>query len=72
MFIHDPDAVLASNTSSIPIMKLAAATPNPGRVLGLHFFDPVPALPLVELVSTLVSSEDAVARNRAVREFGAG
>ena len=60
--ITDPDAVLASNTSSIPIMKLAAATENPGRVLGLHFFNPVPVLPLVELISTLVTSEAAVAR----------
>jgi 3-hydroxybutyryl-CoA dehydrogenase len=60
--ITDPDAVLASNTSSIPIMKLGAATQNPGRVLGLHFFNPVPVLPLVELVSTLVTSDAAVAR----------
>jgi 3-hydroxybutyryl-CoA dehydrogenase len=60
--ITDPDAVLASNTSSIPIMKLAAATENPGRVLGLHFFNPVPVLPLVELVNTLVTSEAAIAR----------
>jgi 3-hydroxybutyryl-CoA dehydrogenase len=60
--ITDPDAVLASNTSSIPIMKIAAATDNPGRVLGLHFFNPVPVLPLVELVSTLVTSDGAVAR----------
>ena len=60
--VTDPDAVLASNTSSIPIMKLAAATENPGRVLGLHFFNPVPVLPLVELVSTLVTDEAAVAR----------
>ena len=60
--IADPDAVLASNTSSIPVMKLAAATANPGRVLGLHFFNPVPVLPLVELVSTLVTSDGAVAR----------
>ena len=60
--ITDPDAVLASNTSSIPIMKIAAATKNPGRVLGLHFFNPVPVLPLVELVSTLVTSDAAVAR----------
>ncbi|HEU4363367.1 MAG TPA: 3-hydroxybutyryl-CoA dehydrogenase [Mycobacterium sp.] len=64
--ITDPDAVLASNTSSIPIMKLAAATKNPQRVLGLHFFNPVPVLPLVELVSTLVTSEAAVAR---IEEF---
>lgn len=60
--ITDPDAVLASNTSSIPIMKLAAATKNPGRVLGLHFFNPVPVLPLVELVSTLVTNDLALAR----------
>jgi len=60
--ITDPDAVLASNTSSIPIMKIAAATKNPGRVLGLHFFNPVPVLPLVELVSTLVTTDAAAAR----------
>ena len=60
--ITDPDAVLASNTSSIPIMKIAAATQNPSRVLGLHFFNPVPVLPLVELVSTLVTSPEAAAR----------
>ena len=60
--ITDPDAVLASNTSSIPIMKIAAATKNPGRVLGLHFFNPVPVLPLVELINTLVTSDAAVAR----------
>jgi 3-hydroxybutyryl-CoA dehydrogenase len=60
--ITDPDAVLASNTSSIPIMKIAAATKNPSRVLGLHFFNPVPVLPLVELVNTLVTSDGAVAR----------
>ncbi len=66
--ITDPDAVLASNTSSIPIMKIAAATKNPSRVLGLHFFNPVPVLPLVELVNTLVTSEDAIAR---VEQFAA-
>ncbi|MBV8966169.1 MAG: 3-hydroxybutyryl-CoA dehydrogenase [Mycobacteriaceae bacterium] len=60
--IADPQAVLASNTSSIPIMKLAAATDNPSRVLGLHFFNPVPVLPLVELVRTLVTSDAALAR----------
>jgi 3-hydroxybutyryl-CoA dehydrogenase len=60
--IPDPDAVLASNTSSIPIMKIAAATKNPSRVLGLHFFNPVPVLPLVELVNTLVTSDGAIAR----------
>ena len=60
--VTDPDAVLASNTSSIPIMKIAAATKNPSRVLGLHFFNPVPVLPLVELVPTLVTSDAALAR----------
>src|SRR3954470_1543077 len=60
--ITDPDAVLASNTSSIPIMKIAAATKNPGRVLGLHFFNPVPVLPLVELVRTLVTTDAALDR----------
>src|ERR1700738_613617 len=60
--ITDTDAVLASNTSSIPIMKLAAATQNPSRVLGLHFFNPVPVLPLVGLVSTLVTSDAALKR----------
>jgi 3-hydroxybutyryl-CoA dehydrogenase len=60
--IADPDAVLASNTSSIPIMKIAAATQNPSRVLGLHFFNPVPVLPLVELISTLVTSDEAASR----------
>ncbi|MFN8032979.1 MAG: 3-hydroxybutyryl-CoA dehydrogenase [Mycobacterium sp.] len=60
--VTDPEAVLASNTSSIPIMKIAAATRNPSRVIGLHFFNPVPVLPLVELVNTLVTSEEAIAR----------
>ena len=63
--VTSPDAVLASNTSSIPIMKIAAATANPGRVLGLHFFNPVPVLPLVELVSTLVTSDEALSRTAA-------
>jgi 3-hydroxybutyryl-CoA dehydrogenase len=66
--ITDPDAVLASNTSSIPIMKIAASTQNPERVLGLHFFNPVPVLPLVELVSTLVTKDSAADR---VEEFAA-
>jgi 3-hydroxybutyryl-CoA dehydrogenase len=60
--ITDPDAVLASNTSSIPIMRIAAATKNPGRVLGLHFFNPVPVLPLVELIGTLVTTDAALDR----------
>jgi 3-hydroxybutyryl-CoA dehydrogenase len=59
--VHD-DAILASNTSSIPIMKLAAATSSPERVLGIHFFNPVPVLRLVELVTSLLTSPETVAR----------
>jgi len=50
------DAILTSNTSSIPIMKLATATKRPEKVIGLHFFNPVPVLPLVELVPSLLTS----------------
>lgn len=69
--VTDPDAVLASNTSSIPIMKVAAATKQPQRVLGLHFFNPVPVLPLVELVRTLVTDEAAAAHG-GVCQYCAG
>jgi len=54
--------VLASNTSSIPIMKLAAATERPERVIGMHFFNPVPVLPLVELVRSLLTSTETLHR----------
>ncbi|QMU22443.1 3-hydroxybutyryl-CoA dehydrogenase [Gordonia rubripertincta] len=60
--VDDPHAVLASNTSSIAIMKLAVATQNAGRVIGLHFFNPVPVLPLVELVTTPVTAPEVTAR----------
>ncbi len=50
--------ILASNTSSIPITRLAAATSRPGKVVGLHFFNPVPVMGLVELVTTVLT-EDA-------------
>jgi 3-hydroxybutyryl-CoA dehydrogenase len=59
--VRSPDAVLASNTSSIPVMKLAMATSRPEQVVGLHFFNPVPVLPLVELVTSLLTSEAAAA-----------
>ncbi|MGZ6993042.1 MAG: 3-hydroxybutyryl-CoA dehydrogenase, partial [Ilumatobacteraceae bacterium] len=51
-----PETVLASNTSSIPIMKLARATKRESQVIGIHFFNPVPVLPLVELVTSLLTS----------------
>jgi 3-hydroxybutyryl-CoA dehydrogenase len=52
---------LASNTSSVPIMKLAAETSKPERVLGLHFFNPVPVLKLVEVVRSIMTSEETLA-----------
>jgi 3-hydroxybutyryl-CoA dehydrogenase len=60
--ITDPDAILASNTSSIPVMKLGIATERPEHVLGIHFFNPVPVLRLVELVTSLLTSPDTAAR----------
>jgi 3-hydroxybutyryl-CoA dehydrogenase len=57
-----PDVPLASNTSSIPIARLAAATGHPERVLGLHFFSPVPVMRLVEVVVSLDTSDEVVAR----------
>jgi 3-hydroxybutyryl-CoA dehydrogenase len=56
--VAGPDAILASNTSSIPIMKLGMATDRPDKVVGLHFFSPVPVLTLVELVSSLLTSAE--------------
>ncbi len=54
--VSNPDAILASNTSSIPIMKLGIATERPEQVIGIHFFNPVPVLRLVELVTSLLTS----------------
>ena len=56
-----PDAVLASNTSSLSIAEMAAATSRPQRVVGLHFFNPVPKMPLVEVVRAEKSSDQALA-----------
>jgi 3-hydroxybutyryl-CoA dehydrogenase len=64
-----PDAeFLASNTSSVPIMKLGAETAHPGRVVGLHFFNPVPVLPLVEVVRSIMTSEQTVERATSFAE----
>jgi 3-hydroxybutyryl-CoA dehydrogenase len=57
----NPGAILASNTSSIPIMKLAMASERPQSVLGMHFFNPVPVLRLMELVPTLLTSPETEA-----------
>ncbi len=65
------DALIASNTSSIPIAELAAATARPDRVLGLHFFSPVPVMRLVEIVVALETSDETVARaERLVERLG--
>ena len=64
-----PDAqFLASNTSSVPIMKLGAETSHPGRVIGLHFFNPVPVLPLVEVVRSIMTTKDTLERATAFAE----
>jgi 3-hydroxybutyryl-CoA dehydrogenase len=60
--VEDAGAILASNTSSIPIVRLAGATQRPGSVVGMHFFNPAPVMPLVEVVHSVLSSEDTVAR----------
>ena len=59
------DAILASNTSSIPIVKLASATSRPEQVLGLHFFNPAPVQKLVEIIPTLTTSAETVTRAEA-------
>ncbi|KOU63583.1 3-hydroxybutyryl-CoA dehydrogenase [Streptomyces sp. MMG1533] len=63
--VTDPAAILASNTSSIPIARLAAATGRPEAVVGLHFFNPVPVMPLVEVIPSLQTSKTTELRVRA-------
>jgi 3-hydroxybutyryl-CoA dehydrogenase len=66
-----PEAVLASNTSSIPIGSLAAATGRPDRVIGMHFFNPVPVLALVEIIRGRdTSDETAAAITALARDLG--
>ena len=66
-----PDSVLASNTSSIPIGSLAAATRRPDKVIGMHFFNPVPVLKLVEIIRGRdTSDETAAAITALARELG--
>jgi 3-hydroxybutyryl-CoA dehydrogenase len=63
--VQDPEAILATNTSSIPIIKLAMATKRPKQVIGMHYFNPVPVLKLVELISSLLTSPETSARVRS-------
>jgi 3-hydroxybutyryl-CoA dehydrogenase len=62
LVVANDKAVLASNTSSIPIMKLAMATQRPSQVIGIHFFNPVPVLKLVEIVTSLLTSDETTDR----------
>jgi len=62
------DAVLASNTSALSVTEIAAATASPDRVVGMHFFNPAPLMPLVEVVRAQLSSDEAVAAALAVVE----
>ena len=56
--VCSPTTILATNTSSIPIAALASTTKHPERVIGLHFFNPVPVMPLVEVIPSLLTSDD--------------
>lgn len=66
------DAVIASNTSSIPITRIAAASSSPERVVGLHFFNPAPAMPVVELIGTPLAAEAALEAARVFAADGLG
>jgi 3-hydroxybutyryl-CoA dehydrogenase len=63
-----PDVVFASNTSSIPIVDLGAATARPDRVIGMHWFNPVPVMDLIEIVPAITTSEETLAFARAFGE----
>jgi len=66
--VTSPDAIFASNTSSIPIARIAAATSRPSQVLGIHFFNPAPVLSLVELIPSLLTAPETVDRAAAFVE----
>ncbi len=63
-----PNAILASNTSSIPITRMAASTSDPARFIGLHFFNPVPIMQLIEVIPGLATSPNTIGRTRAFGE----
>jgi 3-hydroxybutyryl-CoA dehydrogenase len=69
--VLSPESILASNTSSIPITSLAAVVDRPERVIGMHFFNPVPVLKLVEVIRALQTSDETAAAIVALtRELG--
>ena len=61
-------AIMATNTSSIPITRMASSSPDPARFIGLHFFNPVPVMGLIEVIPGLATSPDTIARTRAFAE----
>jgi 3-hydroxybutyryl-CoA dehydrogenase len=63
-----PDALIASNTSSLPIIEMAAVTARPERIAGLHFFNPAPVMKLVEIVRTISTSDETVDTLRGFAE----
>ncbi len=67
--ITRPDVILASNTSSLAVTEMAGMTRKPDRVLGMHFFNPVPVMPLLEMVRTFLTSEETY---KTARAFGEG
>jgi len=66
--ITGPDAILSSNTSSISITKIAAATKRPDKVIGMHFFNPVPLMKLVEVIRGIATSDETYAKVKALSE----
>ena len=67
--ITRPEVILASNTSSLAVTEMASMTRRPDKVLGLHFFNPVPVMPLLEMVRTFLTSEETY---QVTRKFGEG
>ena len=66
--IVGPDAILATNTSSLPVTEIAVATANPKRVVGMHFFNPAPVLQFVEVIKTVVTADDVFEDVKALAE----
>lgn len=66
--IVKPDAILATNTSTLPVVEMAMATNRPDKVCGIHFFNPAPAMSLVEVVAPLTASDATIEAARAFAE----
>ncbi len=60
--ITKPDAILATNTSTLPVVEMAMATERPGQVCGLHFFNPAPVMSLVEVIRPITASDETIAK----------